>query len=213
MISWRTAAIVLAIVCCVQRWQSCMRTDHVARSAAVEHERTGQSLRDALVHSFDTPTTTSTGEAPALPRRTFFGFRPPAWAAHLLPQPGETMGAYRDRMVPLAQVVIAPQRARVARMRDQLPESQRTTLDAATSEAAAAIEARITSAIVNGEIQPSALRPMTGVTLARDVLDIVDRGNARFVGGLTPDQRAATTFDFADYLLFSTRWEDALGAR
>jgi hypothetical protein len=98
-------------------------------------------------------------------------------------------------------------------MRDQLPESQRTALDAATSEAAAAIEARITSAIVNGEIQPSALRPMTGVTLARDVLDIVDRGNTRFVGGLTPDQRAATTFDFADYLLFSTRWEDALGAR
>ena len=54
---------------------------------------------------------------------------------------------------------------------------------------------------------------MTGVTLARDVLDIVDRGNTRFVGALTPDQRAASTFDFADYLLFSTRWEDALGAR
>ncbi|MEP6859010.1 MAG: hypothetical protein ABJE66_00220 [Deltaproteobacteria bacterium] len=213
MISWRTAAIALAIVCCVQRWQSCMRTDHVARPTSVEHERTGQSLRAALVHSFDTPNPASSSDAPTLPNRTFFGFRPPAWAAHLLPQPGETMRAYRDRIVPIAQVVIAPQRARVARMRDQLPASQRTALDAATSEAAAAIEVRITSAIVNGELQPSALRPMTGVTLARDVLDIVDRGNTRFVGGLTPGQRAGSTFDFADYLLFSTRWEDALGAR
>ena len=51
---------------------------------------------------------------------------------------------------------------------------------------------------------------MTGVTLARDVLDIVDRGNARFVGALTPEQRAASGIDFADYLAFSTRWEDAL---
>jgi hypothetical protein len=213
MISWRTAAIVLAIVCGVQRWQSCMRTDHVARSAPVDPERTGQSLRDALVHSFDTPTPATSSDAPALPRRSFFGFRPPAWAAHLLPQPGETMRAYRDRIVPIAEVVIAPQRARVARVRDQLPEPQRAALDAAAGEAAAAIEARITSAVVNGELQPSALRPMTGVTLARDVLDIVDRGNTRFVGALTPDQRAASTFDFADYLLFSTRWEDALGPR
>lgn len=213
MISWRTAAIALAIVCCVQSFQSCTRTERGAPTAITEHVRSGQSLRDALAHSFDAPTTATSGDAPALPRRTFFGFRPPAWAAHLLPQPGETMGAYRDRIVPIAEVVIAPQRARVARMRDQLAEPQRTALDAAANEAATAIEARIASAVMNGELQPSALRPMTGVTLARDVLDIVDRGNTQYVGALTPEQRAASTFDFADYLVFSTRWEDALGAR
>jgi hypothetical protein len=213
VISWRTAAIVLAIVCCVQRWQSCMRTERVAQTTTSEHAHTGSSLRDALASSFDKPSAAARDGAPSLPTRTFFGFRPPAWAAHLLPQPGETMRAYRDRIVPIAEIVIAPQRARVARMRDQLADPQRAALDAASSEAAAAIEARITSAIVDGELQPSALRPMTGVSLARDVLDIVDRGNAQYVGALTPDQRAATTIDFADYLVFSTRWEDALGAR
>lgn len=208
MISWRTVAIALAIVCCIQRWQSCTRgSQHVADG---EPARTGQSVRDALVHSFDTPRTATAGDAPALPRRSFFGFRPPAWAAHLLPQTGETVRAYADRIVPLAEIAIAPQRARAARIRDALDPHVQTELDAAAGEAAAAIEERITSAIANGELQPSALKPMTGVTLARDVLDIVDRGNARFVGALTPDQRAATTFDFADYLMFSTRWEDAL---
>ena len=213
MISWRTAAIVLAIVCCVQRWQSCVRTERVAQTPAGEHAHRGSSLRDALASSFDKPSGATSDGAPSLPTRTFFGLRPPAWAAHLLPQPGETMRAYRDRIVPIAEVVIAPQRARVARMRDQLADPQRTALDAAAGETAAAIEARITSAIVDGELQPSALRPMTGVTLARDVLDLVDRGNAQYVGALTAEQRAASTIDFADYLAFSTRWEDALGAR
>jgi len=209
MISWRTAAIVLALVCVVQRWQTCTRTaPHATTSAEPAHAN--PPLRDALAHAFDNPRSDSSGPAPALPRRSFFGFHPPAWAARLLPQPGETMRAYRERIVPLAEVVIAPQRARVARLHDALDERERTELDAAAAEAAAAIEARITSAIANGELQPSAMKPMTGVSLARDVLDIVDRGNARFVGALTPEQRAATTFDFADYLVFSTRWEDAL---
>jgi hypothetical protein len=213
MISWRTATIVLALVCCVQRWQSCTHPERGGTTPSTEHVRTGESLRDALAHSFYAPPSATNGDAPALPRRTFFGFRPPAWAAHFLPQPGETLGAYRDRIVPIAEIVVAPQRARVARIRDQLAEPQRTALDAAASETAAAIEARITSAVVNGELQPSALRPMTGVALARDVLDLVDRGNAQYVGALTAEQRAASTFDFADYLLFSTRWEDALRAR
>jgi hypothetical protein len=120
------------------------------------------------------------------------------------------MRSYADRIVPVAEIVIAPQRARVARIHDALDEHERTELDAAAGEAAAAIEERITTALADGELQPSALRPMTGVTLARDVLDIVDRGNARFVGALTPEQRAANHLDFADYLVFSTRWEDAL---
>jgi hypothetical protein len=54
---------------------------------------------------------------------------------------------------------------------------------------------------------------MAGVALARDVLDLVDRGNTRFVAALRPDQRAGLAshrFDFADYLLFTAHWEDAL---
>jgi len=53
---------------------------------------------------------------------------------------------------------------------------------------------------------------MAGVAVARDLLDIVDRGNRRFVGALRDDQRgelADHSFDFGDYLVFSTRWEDA----
>jgi hypothetical protein len=49
--------------------------------------------------------------------------------------------------------------------------------------------------------------------MARELLDIVERGNRRFLEALRDDQRAALAqhpFDFGDYLVFSTRWEDAL---
>src|SRR4026208_2494185 len=55
---------------------------------------------------------------------------------------------------------------------------------------------------------------MAGVTLARAVLDTIDQANRRFVSTLREDQKAALAqhpFDFADYLLFSARWEDARG--
>ena len=63
--------------------------------------------------------------------------------------------------------------------------------------------------------QPFAVtfKPMAGVGVARDVLDLVDRANKRFLGGLSDEQRtvlAGHPFDFGDYLLFSTRWEDAI---
>jgi len=54
---------------------------------------------------------------------------------------------------------------------------------------------------------------MLGVAVARDLLDIVGRGNRRFVDSLDGDQRkklAGHPFDFADHLVFSTRSEDAL---
>jgi hypothetical protein len=199
MISWRTAAIGLAIVCGVQRWQSCTRSDS---PTIVERVGPTRFLPQALA---------APSRSPSRATRTFFGVRPPAWAAHLLPQAGEKMGAYRDRIVPLAQLAIAPQRARVARMREQLDDHQRTTLDAAATAAATEIEARVTSAILDGEL--NTLEPMTGVTMARELLDIVDRGNTQFMGSLSAEQRtqlAANRFDFADYLLFSTHWEDAL---
>jgi hypothetical protein len=211
MINWRNAAILLAVVCCVQRWQSCTRSD--ATTTIVERDaetRNAPSLREVISNSI-------TGESPAKPTKTFYGFHIPTWAARLMPQPGEKMRDYRDRIVPLAQVVIAPQRARVARMRDtftSLDPHQRAELDAAVGDAATAIETRVTSAIVSGEL--NTLKPMTGVTMARELLDIVDQGNTRFVSSLTPAQQtelASNHFDFADYLLFSTHWEDALGTK
>ena len=45
------------------------------------------------------------------------------------------------------------------------------------------------------------------------LLDIVDNANQTFTSSLREDQKAALAqhpFDFADYLLFGTRWEDAL---
>ena len=140
----------------------------------------------------------------------------PAWALRLAPQRGESLRAYRDRILPLAQAAIAPQRARVARTRDdfaRLDPHQRAELDAAVADAATAIQARILTAFTSGELRPATFKPMTGVAIARDVLDIVDRGNTRFLGSLNADQKtelASHRFDFADYLLFTTHWENAL---
>jgi hypothetical protein len=203
VISWRTAAIVLGLMCCIQRWQSCTRT---TRATTVVETHTTEARVTPLEALASAVLPEAKQRSAAGSARTFFGFRPPAWAQRFLPQTGETMRAYRERIVPIAQLVIAPQRVRVARLRDQFDTKQRAELDAATDEAATAIEARITSAVMAGDLQT--LRPMTGVSMARDVLDIVDRGNARFATSLTPDQHAH--FDFADYLVFATHWEDAL---
>ncbi|HEX8111818.1 MAG TPA: hypothetical protein VF516_29000, partial [Kofleriaceae bacterium] len=144
--------------------------------------------------------------------------RNPTFAAHLGDWLELTLRAYRDRILPLAQAAIAPQRARVARTRDDfahLDPHQRAELDAAVADAARAIQDRILTALASGELRPATFKPMTGVAIARDVLDIVDRGNTRFVGSLTPDQQtelASHRFDFADYLVFSAHWEDALHA-
>jgi hypothetical protein len=144
----------------------------------------------------------------------------PAWSLWLMPHPGESMLAYRDRMVPLAQTALAPQRARVARSRDDfakavgLDAQQRAQLDGAVADAAGQIEDKMMNAFMSGDLSPSTFKPMTGVSLARDVLDIVDGANRRFVSTLREDQKtkmAQHPFDFADYLVFSARWEDALG--
>ena len=94
-----------------------------------------------------------------------------------------------------------------------LDERQTAELDATTKETAQAIQDRLFNAALSGELAPKMFKPMAGVGVARDVLDIVDKANRRFVGGLRDDQRTALAqhpFDFGDYLLFSTRWEDAI---
>lgn len=214
VVTWRNTALVLAAICGYQRYQSCSHTAAPVETAASE-------ARPAHASTATPPPALP----PALPAaaalepgagKTFHGFRVPAWALRLAPQPGETPRAYRDRILPLAQAAIAPQRARVARTRDdfaRLDPHQRAELDAAVADAARAIQARIATAFASGELRPATLKPMAGVGIARDVLDIVDRGNARFLGSLTADQQtelASHRFDFADYLLFTARWEDAL---
>ena len=212
--SWRNAALVLAVVCCYQRWRSC-------NAPAPETTTTAPAPTvDRIVEHSQTPAPSlpwihKSGSSDA-PARTFHGFKVPAWAAALAPQPGEKMRDYRDRMLPLVEAVRAPQRERVAKFRDDfaiLEPRQRTELDAAVKDTAAAIEDRITNAILSGELRPATFKPMTGISLAREILDLVERGNTRFMNSLTPEQRARLAthrFDFADYLLFSARWEDAL---
>jgi hypothetical protein len=218
VLSWRTAAITLAVVCCYQRWHSCTHSSSSTKKPVTSADRSEPSastetpsLPSAITDppKLDTPAAATNG-------KSFYGFKIPAWAARLAPQPGESMRDYRDRVLPLAQLAVAPQRARVARTRDDfgtLDAHQLAELDGAVQEAATAIENRVLQAVATGELRPATFKPMTGVTMARDVLDIVDRGNTRFMTSLTPEQRtklATHRFDFADYLLFSTRWEDAL---
>jgi hypothetical protein len=221
LVSWRNATFVLLAICAYQRWQSCGHA--TAGAPAIASDDRGDRPDRGDHSSSDAPHPRSTpGRPPALPppaaARTLYGWKLPAAVAALLPRPGETLRDYRDRMLPLAELAVAPQRARVARTRDDfatLDAHQRAELDGAVQEAATAIQARVIDAIARGELRPATFKPMAGVAIARDVLDIVDRGNTRFERALTADQRtelASHRFDFADYLLFTAPWENALRA-
>jgi hypothetical protein len=225
--AWRNLALALAAACAVLTYRTCA----VGHRVAAERARCAD-LRFAAVAAPHRVTATGARPRSAGPETApdddtappadvaAWGFRAPGWVRSLAPQPGEDLLAYRDRMVPLAQAVVAPHRARVARGRDafaaaaQLDAAQRAELDAAVQEAAGAIQDRAMQGILSGELLPGQVKPSTGVAFARDVLDAVDRANHRFDASLRPSQRAAlaaSSFDVADYLVFSTRWEDMLG--
>jgi hypothetical protein len=216
VITWRNTALVLAAICVYQRWQGC------TQDAAPAEPSSAAAPSRRLATPAPTPASPALPSSPSLDApaptsgRSFHGFQVPAWALRLAPQRGETLRAYRDRILPLAQLAVAPQRTRVARTRDDfaaLDAHQRAALDAAVADAARAIQARVATAFASGELRPGTFKPMTGVALARDVLDIVDHGDARFRSALTADQRtrlASHRFDFADYLLFTAHWDDAL---
>jgi hypothetical protein len=221
MKTWRNIALILAVICSYQLWHGCTSANkpssdlHLADCRPTTLPSSDASAPPARRTADHTSSGPPSDDAPAR-TRSFHGFQVPAWVMHLAPQPGESMRAYRDRIVPLAQLAIAPHRARVARSRDELATldaHQRAELDGAVQEAATAIQDRVMNGFLGGELRPATFKPMAGVTMARDVLDIIDRGNTRFVNSLTPDQRtklASHRFDFADYLVFSARWEDAL---
>ncbi len=215
---------MLALVCVYQTYRECTRRvprHEVADCSKVETDRRSSSsssgFSDEAQPQGATPKPALGGGA------TFhaygFGVTVPPWAMFFVPKAGEDIRAYRDRMLPIAQQAIAPQRARVARSRDELAQlihmdtHQLAELDTATSEAASALENRVMGAFANGDFDPATFKPMTGVTLAKDLIDDVEHGNQRWQAALSDDQRAKLAqhpFDFADYLAFSTPWENLL---
>lgn len=223
--SWRNLSFVLAALCAWQAWRGCNRGD----SAAVREARAeAAECKTIISRNSSSPRSTSKDEKPTEPCEdsmplavpSINGFKLPAWTMWFAPQPGESLMSYRDRMVPLAQAAVAPHRARVARGRDDfaakvgLDSQQRAELDAAVQEAQTQIQDKVMTALLSGDLSPTSFKPMTGVTLARDVLDSVARANQRFMTSLREEQKAKVgehPFDFGDYLLFSARWEDALG--
>jgi len=221
--TWRNLSICLAVICAWQTWRGCNRTPTpVAEPRAVEcsREPRASTTSTAATPDHERPAAAASSTASPTPGFSINGIKVPAWAAWLAPQPGENLLDYRDRLVPIAQAAIAPHRERVARGRADfakianLDAQQQAQLDAAARDASAAIQDKVMSSLMSGELMPAHFKPMTGVSLARDVLDTIDQANRKFVGSLREDQKAALAqhpFDFADYLLFSTRWEDALG--
>ncbi len=222
--SWRNLSFVLAGLCAWQTWRGCNRSEPATQDAQAECRPDRPTIvRAASSSSSDRSRDTPDDEPPAdtgagLP--SINGFKLPAWTLWLAPQPGESMMSYRDRMVPIAQAAVAPHRARVAKGRDDfaakvgLDSQQRAQLDSAVQEAQSQIQDKVMTALLSGDLAPKNFKPMTGVSLARDVLDSVDKANTRFLTTLREDQKAKMgdhPFDFGDYLLFSARWEDALG--
>jgi len=220
--TWRTMSFVLGVTCAVLLWRDCTRGEPSAPAVVADCAKPADPR--AHDHHFadvpsesdeEPPPPAAKGAGPAL-----FGFQVPAWAMWLAPHPGENLRAYRDRMLPLAMTVIGPHRTRVARSRDDLAATigldakQLGNLDAAAQAAASALEERVLGAFMNDELSPATFKPMTGVAIARDLLEIVDKQNHVFVDALSEDQRAKLAqhpFDFGDYLVFSTKWEALLG--
>lgn len=223
---WKRISFVLALVCAYQTYRGCTRggvkkvyVDNCPKADTKFVSTDGFSSGD----SGDRPRPTL--EAPATPgggpsfHAYGFTVTAPAWASMLLPNKGETIKSYKDRMLPVAEQAIAPQRARVARLRDELAKSiklddkQRAELDGATSETATALENRVMQAFADGSFDPATFKPMAAVTLAKDLVDTVSAGNTRWMSSLSDTQRTQLSqnpFDFGDYLMFSTKWEDLL---
>lgn len=144
---------------------------------------------------------------------------PQALIGFFRPQPGENLMDYRDRVLPVVQAAVAPQRARVAVDLAELTRSahldrkQLDTLDAAVSDASDAIVNRAWQALGTNEVWPR-FKPSAGVEVAADLLIAVRDADRRFRASLSPEQQAAldaSAFDVADYLLFSVPWEERFG--
>ncbi|HEY4181124.1 MAG TPA: hypothetical protein VGM90_29975 [Kofleriaceae bacterium] len=219
--TWRNISFVLGAACAWQAWRGCHSpTTNVETTACTEeqsrplaHGSSDDSPRADKQAATEEPPMTDNGGI------SLMGFKAPPWVRGMMPHPGENLRVYRDRMIPIAQMAIAPQRERLQRSADDfaktahLDDTQKAALDTNVDETATAIEDRLFQAALSGDFSPSTFKPMAGVKVARDVLDLVDQGNSKFVSSLHDDQRTALAtnpFDFADYLVFHTKWEDAI---
>lgn len=223
---WKRISLVLALVCVYQTYRGCTRSS--VKKVYVDNcpkADTKFVATDGFSSSGDGDRPRPTLDAPATagsgPSFKAYGFTvtAPAWASMLMPNKGETIKSYKDRMLPVAEHAIAPQRARVAQLRDALAKAinmdgkQRAELDGAASETANALENRVMQAFADGSFDPSTFKPMTAVNLAKDLVDTVSAGNSRWMSSLSDTQRTQLSqnpFDFGDYLMFSTKWEDLL---
>jgi hypothetical protein len=224
---WPALALLLAVGCLVLGWQNAglrrrrarlalgspAKESALTRPGDVERPRRPEEVTAALKEGLPEAADGDGAEPPRQPPRRH-------WLVEFFsPKPGENPIAYRDRVLPVVQAAAQPQRNRVVRQRREfeeaarLDETQKRELDAAVSEAGEAIKDRVMQGVLSGEIGPRT-KPAAGVAFARDVLDLADGANRRFVGTLRSDQQAAleaSRFDVTDYLLFSVRWEDMLG--
>jgi hypothetical protein len=224
---WRAVAVVLAVAVIVLAWQSRRRPAHDAGAGAAARTAAGSATERGGSGAARAGPEPDGGAGELAAHDEVYGddWRPPPVSPNWLitffaPHPGEDLLAYRDRMVPVAQAVVAPQRARVTRDLDEFSEdarlthAQREELSAAVEQAADAIKDRVMQGVLSGELLPPNVKPATAVGFARDVLDHVDGAHQRFSGSLSDEQRAilaSSRFDVAEYLLFSTRWEEMLG--
>lgn len=143
------------------------------------------------------------------------------WVADFVrPRPGEGLLEYRDRLVPVAQLAIAPHRAAAERTlegsaaRAGLGAAERGEIDDIIERAQRQLERRVREAVFGGELFGPDARPIDGVRFARDLLDVVLAADAAVGAALTPAQRRALDeggFDVAVYLLVATRWERLVG--
>jgi len=224
--SWRSTALLAGGLAAVLGWQnSCLR--HRLSGAATRAPREGAAARDEPVAASRATAAAARADTRGDEGAAFEdedeGEPAPArphWALELVrPHPGEDLAAYRDRVLPIAQAVIAPQRTRVAAVRQRvataakLDARQLAELDAAVGDAADAIVNRVWDAVGSGEVWPR-LRPAAGVALAADLLTTVVGADRRFRAALSDEQLATVDregFDIADYLLFSVPWEERFG--
>jgi hypothetical protein len=239
--AWRYTSLVLMVAVAILWWRDCHRpraADHAGHSS---DQRTFDQRSGARATSrADTREGSgaparpgaAAGERPDEPAGEHAGEPPPLgldlrqqiaqhWVVRFLtPRPGETMLEYRDRVVPAAQLAVAPHRARVAESRRQfareaaLNAEQERVLDAAVQRSAEDIKDHVMQSVLSGELLPPHVRPARAVAFARDVLDLLARADREFRAALSPEQLAqldAGGFDVVDYLFFSTRWEDLLG--
>jgi hypothetical protein len=152
------------------------------------------------------------------------GEEPMGWdrwlAGFVRPQPGEGIFEYRDRLVPVAQMAIAPHRQAVDGLLDRsiagagLSAGDRAEVDAIIGDAQRQLKERIQNGVFGGELFGPGAKPIGGVRFARDLLEVVIAADDALRAALSPAERRAfdeVGFDLAFYLLVATRWEELIG--